>query len=491
MRASISLLILHVVFILISPANSQQLYENLSSDMISQSALIKHVTYLAGDCLEGRGTGTQGHELAEEYVGSFFQNHNIKKICLYENGTESYFQKVTIQKFIADEQTKATISNSEDQTFKLGDNFILFHFGNLEHETVEGEVVLIGDGIYEPDFQIDNYEHISIENKWVLMNESISEKSLKMLPEQLQSEYRDGHISSLIRSEVAAEKGALGVLFAPSEMGLKYWNIRDQSFREYYALPDSKSPYRSSKVPVLLIDSLLFTSIISSSSPCELVLDKRINLMDTIISNNVIGMVRGSQIMNDTCIILGAHLDHEGIKKGEIYNGADDDASGVAALLEISKAISGMPCHHNIIFIAFTAEEIGVLGSYYFINSPIPKEFKIQSMINLDMIGRLDGDANELALISPNIEESDLKEMIDISGSDCDKIDWGYMKSFGRKYSGDHFPFTQKNIPSLMILSGFHSDYHQTTDDSDKIDSAFLFGNTSFAYRLLRTMGRE
>ena len=469
------------------PANSQMKNEIKSFYQISKEELQNHVNYLANDKLEGREPGTEGHILAEIYVDSIFQNHNLKKICIDEKGNKSFYQNITIESLKIDEQTKVIISNSEHKnTFSFRDNFYLFHFGKLENENLKGEIVFLGNGIYEPDFQIDDYKDKSIKNKWIIINESISNNNLDLLPDSLQLKYKDIHVSSLIRSQAAFEKGAIGILIAPSEIGINYWNIREQAFRDYYTLPELKTPYRSSEIPIIMIDTTMYNTISSSPSSFTLELEKYITRERTINSNNVIGMVSGTQKDNESFIVIGAHLDHEGKKEGKIYNGADDNASGIAALLELSKSVWENPCRNNIVFVAFTAEEIGALGSYYFINNFPVKSDKIISMINLDMIGRLDGDAKELAIISPNYGKTELNEIIKNTREDYNEIDWEYMENFARKYSGDHFPFVLNNIPSVMIFSGIHPDYHQTTDDPGKIDYDFLFYNTKFTYNFLK-----
>ena len=488
MKTKISYLIFFVGLVISNSVVSQFPRTNHLLNPFTKEDLLSHVHYLASDKLEGRETGTDGYKLAAIYVDSIFQNANLKKICNEENGFESFFQNVTIEKLIVDKQTKTTLITSEAQDeFILGNNFILFHFGKLKNESLKGEVVFVGDGIYEPDFHIDDFKNKSIKNKWILINENISKESLYKLPQRIQSQYKDIHTSSLIRSEIAVEKGAIGILLLPSEIGNKYWAVREQSFREYYTLPGIKSPYRSSEVPILMIDSTMFKTISSCHSSCELSLEKYLQKDKTINSKNIIGMVNGTQKNNGDIIIIAAHLDHEGKKDGEIYNGADDNASGIAALLEISKVISKNPCQSNIVFAAFTAEEIGALGSYYFINNFSRKNEKIRAMINLDMIGRVDGDANELAIISPNFPKSKLLEIANNAREEC-KIDWNYSENFIRKNSGDHFPFAIKNIPCVMLFSGFHTDYHQTTDDLEKIDFTFLYDKTKFAYRLLKEL---
>ena len=471
-----------------SCAYSQQISDDIASNEISEANLQKHVEYLASDKLEGRGTGSEGYRLAEIYVESIFQNANLLKICTGENGNQNYSQHVIMERVILEEKTKAIITRTGYQkAYGYGDNLILAHFGKLNNETLKGEVISVGDGIHEPQLNIDDYKNESIINKWVLMNESISNEILEKLPVSLKRTYRDVYTSLMARTEEARKKGAIGVIVAPSEQGMKYWKIREQAFREYYSLPVHRGPYRSAEIPIVLIDTTIFKELDMENSKSFFELKKYIKKEKTIAANNVIGMVKGTN-NNDNYIIVGAHLDHLGKKDGKIYNGADDNASGVAGILELAKSISENPCENNVVFVAFAAEEIGSLGSCYFINN-LPFDIKnIKAMLNFDMIGRSDGDTKELAIISMNFESDRLAAIIKNCQTEGETVDWAYMETFNRIHSGDHFPFVLMNIPGIWLFSGLHSDYHQTSDDSERIDYEFLYNNTKFAEKLLRKL---
>ncbi len=484
------------IILLLIESNSvltQQIYPDIITQNITIDELRQHLFLLASDSMEGRGTGTKGFDLAANYVELQFLNANLVKPFTKMNYDWSYYQPLSIDKYSIEKQTSIILKYYKStDTFNIGSNFILFHFGNLKNEKIVGNIVNVGFGLSEPEHGIDDYYNKNVTGKWVLMQESISDSVRSILPASLNMLYSDIHMSSLKRARTAADKGAIGIIFSPSEIGMQYWNIRMKSFREYFLLADLGSPTRSADIPILLIDSLMFRSIVffENNSQGYITLEKKFK-KDNLYSRNIVGIVDGTDsTLKKQYLVIGAHLDHEGIKDGKIFYGADDNASGSTAILELAEAISLSPCKRSIIFALFTAEEIGLLGSYYFINNPPVEQNKIIAMINLDMIGRSDGNVNGIAPITPDIPGLEWKGIISRI-SDQSQIDWDYAESFPRKISMDHLPFYLMNIPSLFLFSGFHSDYHQPTDDADKIDYNFLHENTILVYKIIKQFDEQ
>ncbi len=193
---------------------------------------------------------------------------------------------------------------------------------------------------------------------------------------------------------------------------------------------------------------------------------------------NVIGKIDGKV---DSSIIITAHYDHEGVKNGQIYNGADDNASGVAGLLAIAKYFIQNKPNHNLIFVAFDAEEKGLQGARHFVkNMPLDIK-KILLNVNMDMISR--SDKNEIyvagtyhypqykeILISAN-STSNIKLFMGHDSPELGHNDW--------TTSSDHGPFHKVGIPFLYFGVEDHADYHQPTDDASKINPEFLEGTTN------------
>jgi hypothetical protein len=205
----------------------------------------------------------------------------------------------------------------------------------------------------------------------------------------------------------------------------------------------------------------------------------------TIETSNVVGIIEGA---DDTCILLGAHMDHLGkSSRNRIYNGADDNASGVSALIEIAEAFveSNVVPKHTLIFVAFNAEEMGLIGSQFYVSYPVRPLDKLTLMINLDMVGRLDGK-DELDLQSSRISK-DLRKLID-------KLDDNYPFDFDLTRAGsrsDHANFANQEIPVLFFHTGGHNLYHTTGDEIDTLDFDGLEKLTKFIFDLTFTLSLD
>lgn len=188
---------------------------------------------------------------------------------------------------------------------------------------------------------------------------------------------------------------------------------------------------------------------------------------------NVLGLIKGTN-ETEEYIVFSAHYDHEGIKNGKIYNGADDDASGISALFAFAEYFKENPPKHNVILAAFDAEELGLKGAYHFVKNPIISQEKIKLNINMDMISR--SENNELFAVGtryypklkPIIENfkslGDVKVLIGHEGLDY-KDNW--------TMSSDHAAFHTAKIPFIYFGVPDHKDYHKPTDDFENIDNQF------------------
>lgn len=190
-------------------------------------------------------------------------------------------------------------------------------------------------------------------------------------------------------------------------------------------------------------------------------------------ASNVIGLIKGTKLPNKY-IVISAHYDHEGIKNGEIYNGADDNASGLSALFVVAEYYKKYPPNHSIILAAFDSEELGLSGSRYFVNNPVINIKNIKLNVNLDMISR--SDKNELFVVGTSYNKS-LKYIIsNFKQTNTVKIIAGHDGYDGLEnwtYSSDHANFYEKNIPFLYFGVEDHEDYHEPTDDFENIQPKF------------------
>lgn len=203
---------------------------------------------------------------------------------------------------------------------------------------------------------------------------------------------------------------------------------------------------------------------------------------------NVLGFIKGTDSLKKH-IVISAHYDHEGIKKDKIYNGADDNASGVGALIALAEYFKQNPPKHNVVLAAFDAEEIGLKGAYHFVDSKILPINQIGLNINFDMIGR--NKNNELYVVGANLYEQ-LKPAINnislpqdfslLSGHDGldNKESW--------VTSSDHTPFHKKGIPFLYFGVEDHEDYHKPTDDFEKIKPVFYQNSVQTIIKVIKNL---
>lgn len=190
-------------------------------------------------------------------------------------------------------------------------------------------------------------------------------------------------------------------------------------------------------------------------------------------AENILGLVKGAK-NNRKYIVLSAHYDHEGIKDGKIYNGADDDASGISALFAFAEYFKANPPKHNVILAAFDGEELGLKGAYHFVKDNTIHQRNIVLNLNMDMISR--SDRNELFAVGSRFYPH-LKPTIE-NFKDLGKVDLligheGLGDGDNWTNSSDHAAFHKANIPFIYFGVADHEDYHKPTDDFEKIDNQF------------------
>ena len=209
-------------------------------------------------------------------------------------------------------------------------------------------------------------------------------------------------------------------------------------------------------------------------------------------ARNVLAVIEGQGPLAEETVILGAHYDHVGMGGSgsmapwtrAIHNGADDNASGIVALLEVARQIkshSEAP-RRRIVFIAFSAEEIGLLGSQHYVRDPRYPLSKTVAMLNLDMVGRLGDQALTVQGLDTAEEFPDWMEQI------AEETNLKYKNKRGGAGPSDHAPFFEKEIPVMHFFSGLHRDYHRPTDDVEKIDIEGLEKITNTVTQMVLTI---
>jgi Zn-dependent M28 family amino/carboxypeptidase len=213
-------------------------------------------------------------------------------------------------------------------------------------------------------------------------------------------------------------------------------------------------------------------------------------------TENVAAIIKGSKFP-DEYIVISSHLDHIGIKNGEINNGADDDGSGTVALLEIAEAFKmaadvGQGPKRSLIFLHVTGEEKGLLGSSYYAKNPLYPLTQTMTNLNVDMIGRTDPkredkDPNYIYLIGADRLSQDLHDISEATNTKYTqfKLDYTFNEEKDPNrfyYRSDHYNFAKNNIPVIFYFSGTHEDYHKPGDTPDKIMYDLLAKRTQLIF---------
>ncbi|MFC2176742.1 M28 family peptidase, partial [Bacteroidota bacterium] len=244
-----------------------------------------------------------------------------------------------------------------------------------------------------------------------------------------------------------------------------------------------------------------YKALVEANNPKEKPILKTLNVSVLIevenkefVSENVLGYLEGGD-KKDELVIISAHYDHLG-KRGEvIYNGADDDGSGTAAILEMAQAFAQAKKEENgprrsVLFLAFSGEEKGLLGSEYYSNNPV---FPLKSVIadlNIDMIGRIDQrhapDSNYVYIIGSDKLSSELHQINDKANTTYTQLELDYTYNDENDpnrfyYRSDHYNFAKNGVPVIFYFTGVHKDYHRPSDTIEKI----MFGKTEKITRLI------
>lgn len=396
--------------------------------------LQQHVQFLADDKLEGRRTGTAGEKLAAEYISQQF-----KKLGLSPRGSEGYLQPFEV---------------NEGKQLNAGTSL-----------TFDGEKLEIHKDYfplsYSPNLTLEAAPSIALQEPgmpWFF--------DLKtLLEENAGNPHFDLHSNISNSVKKVKERGGTAVfLYNSSDYpdGLKF---------------DGRDRAEILPIPLIYLTKQAVQKYLADPSAT---LDLKLSVDIGVKKRSGINVVGYQDNGASTTIVIGAHYDHLGFgedgnsretAKNLIHNGADDNASGTAALMELARLVKSQKLrNNNYLFIAFSGEELGLYGSKYFTGSPTINLSSVNFMINLDMVGRL----------------NDSSKLLTVGGYGTSPF-WGELYQQSRKKKlyndgltfrfdssgtgpSDHTSFYLKDIPVLFYFTGLHSDYHKPSDDYEKIN---------------------
>ncbi len=416
--------------------------------------LSNDVSYLASDALEGRQTGSPGEKLSAEFIVSRMKEAGLKPL------KKNWFQTFDIiQLRIAKQQCELAFVMGPGAVKSL---FLNEHFYPISQsgneDSAEAEILDCGYGLVSRDsIKRDDFENDGgVKGKIAIIRLGFPGDQ-----DNIKSPYAGvADINTKIREALA--HGAVGILFLPGSSAAEIPKAQlDRNAKTF-------------NIPIFYL-----TDGFARELPRGMTMRMKSHIaVFKNTAHNVVG-VSGKFKKGKNSIIVCAHHDHLGFNEyggsrytgpQAIHNGADDNASGVAAMLELSRSLKGLKYKkNNLVFVAFSGEELGLLGSKHFLQQcPVPKQ-KISYVINIDMLGRLDSQSKTLMV--NGVGTSPIwKTTLSAIKNDTNRIRIATTES-GLGPS-DHASFYLEGIPVLHFFSGQHEDYHKPSDDADKINYA-------------------
>ena len=396
-----------------------------------QASVMAHVRFLTDDRLAGRQVGSPGERCAADYIVAQFQ-----ELGLVPAGSEGFFQAFRVRS--GTELGSHNVLSLGSQALELGQSWSPLGFSGTG--MAEGALEVVDRG--------------ALEEAPPVLEGSIAVVDIE----------RD-NVDTHFVATLAARAGASGVLL----------RLPDGSLPE--VAQDRRPPVA---IPVAAIAGEaggLLASAIENGAPAELMAQVTPTWG---AANNVAGMLVGSLGPYAPTVVVGAHYDHLGLggegslspgDYGQIHNGADDNASGTAALIEVARELaSSDPLPYNVLFLAFSGEERGLWGSAHYVQEPTIALNRVQAMLNMDMVGRLGDGRLTIFGVGTAEEWSDL--LAEVVAHQADPMP--YVTAPDGYGPSDHSSFYGEGIPVLHFFTNTHEDYHRPTDDWEHIDASGL-----------------
>lgn len=469
---------------------------------IKAANLRTHLYILAHDSLEGRETGKPGQKKAAEYIANHFSKLGVPPAV---NG--DYFQEFPL----VTEQIQKASATINGIALRYLDEF--FFFPGFGTWNLRAPLAFAGYGIHTEAYS--DYDNTDVKGKIVLLLDGEPYTDGKWLltgtekPSEWSSDWR-------MKRDLAKSRGAAAVIMLNSDYKqyigrVKFW-LSNPSMKLDRFSEDDEKPLPFFFTSPEAFDRILASGKLRNAEFCR----KRLNAgkplrksrfrnenelavwMDTerITSENVLCYIRGrDRELTEELLVITAHYDHIGMDENDIFNGADDDGSGTATLLELArvfqKAVNeGNGPRRSVLIMTVSGEEKGLLGSEWYTEHPIWPLEKTVANLNIDMIGRVDeahaNDTNYVYLIGSDRLSSELHEISEQANAQYTHLDLDYTFNADDDpnrfyYRSDHYNFAKNNIPVIFYFSGVHEDYHGANDHADKI----MYGKMETIARLV------
>ena len=477
-----------------------------AASRIDPRAYLDHIKFLASDDLRGRGSGTPELDRAADYIAGRFRAAGLEP----GGDDRTYYQQFElVTGLTVGPNNSLTLRRVGGSTtaLKLGADYEPLSLagsgdrGSAGQPPLSAPLVFAGYGIAAPGYNYDDYAGIDVTDRAVLIfRHEPQENDANSI---FQGKTHSEHAPFLRKAMVARSHGARALLIVDDpnhadQTNFSGW-LREPQAEEYGIPVLRMSRARAQQLAGSLVDlARVARDIDADLKPRSRALEGvSITYSESLTKNrrtvrNVVGILRGADAAKAReAIVLGAHYDHLGLgarfslsenTAGQIHNGADDNASGTAAIIEIARlaAANRTRLPRSLVFIAFAGEELGLLGSRYYVNHPAFPLAQTVAMLNLDMVGRAEGRI----FVSGTETAPDLAADVQAAAGDLPlKISLtGEGSAVGG--SSDNTSFLLQRIPSIFFFSGLHADYHRPTDDWEKIDAEGGAAVASLAYEI-------
>lgn len=445
--------------------------------LMTPERFLAHIRYLADDSMQGRSPGSEGIEKAAEYIAARFKEAG----CQPAGDDGTFFQSFTVPRGKRLDEGSARFGlNGQSRPLRVNRDWRPFPFSLAGF--MEGPLVFAGFGIHAPDHDYDDYAELDVKGKVVLIFRY--EPRIGSSDAAFGGERPSRHSDFISKARAARDRGAAGLLIVnppgePADDAL--YEFDEAAAMQNYRL---KMVHVSRKLAQDLLKEAgaptlesLHQQILTARKPASRdlgVLKVQVNTglePVQIHTRNVVAMLPGDGTTEEL-VVVGAHYDHIGLgergrSSGQIHNGADDNASGTAGILEIARVLGQQPrLRRGIVFIAFSAEEMGLLGSKHFVEHPTVDLSNVKAMVNLDMIGRYGQGKFDIHGADTAPEFPDI---VDRAANDAGV---SYNRPVSKEFFGrsDHAPFYRRSIPVLFPFTGIHDHYHKPGDDWELID---------------------
>ncbi len=448
---------------------------------ISSDEYLGIIKFLASPEMKGRATGSPELEKAAAYIRDQFRGMNLKPVS-----GDSYYQAFDVT-------TSARLGQKNDLTYSTGGGSEALRFQqdfiplNLSAAgEVSGNVVFAGFGITAPEYNYDDYAGLDVKGKIVLLlrhepqefdEKSVFDGKVYTAHSQIFSKAANakfhGAKAVLLVNDVGAHSGdgddleKFGGAEGPDNAGIEFVQVKAKVVNQWLALSGKNLETLETG-----IDKDLHPE--SFELPDKLQLNMDVDIARVVKTvHNVAAYLPGK---TSEYVVIGAHYDHLGLGgqfslapslTGTVHPGADDNASGTAGVIELARWFSHQPQRQRgILFLSFAGEELGLLGSSYYVNHPLLPLRDDVAMINMDMIGRVRDRKVYIGGVGTGSTFGALLKQLgpkhDLDADLSEKAGYG---------SSDHTSFTTRQIPVLFFFSGLHADYHKPSDTWDKINA--------------------